>query len=138
MASNSDPERHDYFHDYFPERSENIFNPQFVSNNENEVEQSSIPSTADSSTEFEGSLQPIRTNETAREEQFEPIRAGDREQLQRIASGFGDSQLGRTFTNRTSGTHDLEKRDSLYGVKLGDSTLDPNSPDFDIYKWTKM
>ncbi|KAF7931602.1 uncharacterized protein EAE98_004338 [Botrytis deweyae] len=135
MASASDHERHDYF----PERSDNILNPQseHISNYENDVE-GTISSSSDDSLDPDTTLEPVETNETARERQFESIRAGDREQLQRIASGFGGSQLGRTLTNATNGTHELEKKDTLYGVKLGDSTLDPNSPDFDVYKWAKM
>ncbi|KAJ8071471.1 hypothetical protein OCU04_001791 [Sclerotinia nivalis] len=133
MASTLDSERHDYF----PERSENILNSEFVPQFQNEVEQS-LPSSSDGSADFNETLRPTTTNETAIEKQFESIRAGDREELERIASGFGDSQLGRTFTNATAKTHELEKQDTLYGVKMGDSTLDPSSLDFDVYKWTKM
>lgn len=135
MASASDHERHDYF----PERSDDILNPQsqYIPNHQNDVE-GTISSSSDDSIDPDSTLEPVETNETARERQFESIRAGDREQLERIASGFGGSQLGRTFTNATAGTHELEKKDTLYGVKLGDSTLDPSSPDFDVYKWAKM
>lgn len=129
---------HDH-HDYFLERSENILDPQSqpISNHQQDVERPES-SSSDDSLDPDSTLEPVLTNETAREPQFESIRAGDREQLQKIASGFGGSQLGRSLTNGTAGTHELEKQDTLYGVKLGDSTLDPNSPDFDVYKWAKM
>ncbi|KAG4026890.1 hypothetical protein MFRU_035g00420 [Monilinia fructicola] len=133
MASTFDPERNDYF----PERSDNILNPELSSQPHDEVVQS-VSSTSDSSEDFVPSLLPSRTNETAREKEFEEITAGDRQELQRIATSFGGSQLGRTLTNATGENDELEKQHTLTGVKLGDSTLDPNSPDFDVIRWTKM
>ena len=124
-------------HEYFPTRKENILNPESRSHDQEEGEKP-IPLTSDSSTDDDGTLQPTRTNETTRERQFEPIIAGDREELKRIASGFEGSQIGRTFTHRTGGNDDLQKQDTLAGVNVGDSVLDPNSPDFDVYKWTRM
>ncbi|ESZ91198.1 ABC-transporter [Sclerotinia borealis F-4128] len=133
MASAQDSGRHDYF----SETSDNIFNSEFASHHQNEATQT-VPSTSDSSTDFDSTLLPTRTNETAREKEFEPIKAGDREELKRIASGFGGSQIGRSFTNNTTGSDALERQDTLAGVKLGDSMLDPSSPDFNVNKWTKM
>ncbi|CAD6443675.1 339b4420-3913-482d-a280-59f71fd02a79 [Sclerotinia trifoliorum] len=136
MASNLDSEQHE-LHNYFPERSDNTSNIEFTPQFENEVEQP-LPSSSDSSSDFNETLRPTTTNETVREKQFESIRTGDREELERIASGFGGSQLGRTFTNATAKNHELEKQDTLAGLKLGESTLDPSSLDFDVFKWTKM
>ncbi|PQE29880.1 ATP-binding cassette transporter protein [Rutstroemia sp. NJR-2017a WRK4] len=115
-------------HDYFPERTENILH--------DDIDQKDYPensSTSDGSTVYQDQLHRTQTSETIRRERFEPIRAGDREQLQRIASQFGGSQISRTVTNA-----DLERRDTLAGVKLGDPVLDPSSPEFDVYKWCRM
>jgi ATP-binding cassette, subfamily G (WHITE), member 2, PDR len=73
-----------------------------------------------------------QTSATARERQFEPIRAGDREELHRLAS-----TLGRT-ESYISTPDALERVDTLAGIKIGDSVLDPTSPDFDVYKWARM
>jgi ATP-binding cassette, subfamily G (WHITE), member 2, PDR len=74
----------------------------------------------------------IQTSATARERQFEPIRAGDREELHRLASS-----LGRT-ESYISTPAALERVDTLAGIQVGDSVLDPTSPDFDVYKWARM
>jgi ATP-binding cassette subfamily G (WHITE) protein 2 (PDR) len=73
-----------------------------------------------------------QTSATARERQFEPIRAGDREELHRLAS-----TLGRT-ESYISTPDALERVDTLAGIQVGDSVLDPTSPDFDVYKWARM
>jgi ATP-binding cassette subfamily G (WHITE) protein 2 (PDR) len=116
-------------HDYFPERTENILH--------DDIDRKDYPensSTSDGSTVYQDQLHRTQTSETIRRERFEPIRAGDREQLQRIASQFGGgSQISRTITNA-----DLERRDTLAGVKLGDPVLDPSSSEFDVYKWCRM
>ncbi|KAL3427948.1 ABC-2 type transporter [Phlyctema vagabunda] len=86
-----------------------------------------------SSSEDESTLERTQTNRTARDRAvFEPIHSGDREQLHRIASSFGG--LSRTST----GANDLERRDTLYGINSGDAVLDPDSPQFDVYKWSRM
>jgi ATP-binding cassette subfamily G (WHITE) protein 2 (PDR) len=73
-----------------------------------------------------------QTSATARERQFEEIRAGDREELHRLAS-----TLGRTESYiSTPGA--LERVDTLAGIQIGDSVLDPTSPNFDVYKWARM
>ncbi|TVY36705.1 Multidrug resistance protein, partial [Lachnellula occidentalis] len=124
-------------HAFRPERTDNIladepFNP--IGRSE------TIPSTSstDGKTEVEDPI-PIERVETGRsttERHFEPVRVGDREQLTRIASEFGGSvALHRT---NTRGSSALERVDTLHGVKVGDSVLDPSSPDFDVYKWTRM
>ena len=73
-----------------------------------------------------------QTSATARERQFEPIRAGDREELHRLAS-----TLGRT-ESYISTPDVLERVDTLAGIQIGDSVLDPTSTDFDVYKWARM
>jgi hypothetical protein len=32
----------------------------------------------------------------------------------------------------------LERKDTLYGVDIGDPVLDPKSPEFNPYKWFRM
>jgi hypothetical protein len=77
-------------------------------------------------------LRRTETSATVREREFEPIRSGDREELQRLAS-----TLGRT-ESYISTPDALQRVDTLAGVKIGDSVLDPTSPDFDVYKWARM
>jgi hypothetical protein len=111
--------------DFRPERTENILNderPALVA--------------AESSTESEEeTIERTPTGRSTVERRFEPINAGDREELQRIASSFGGSAtLSRTQTAASS----LERRDTLAGVNIGDPVLDPENPEFDVYKWTRM
>ncbi|RDW88005.1 putative ABC1 transport protein [Coleophoma cylindrospora] len=81
----------------------------------------------------EDEVKRVQTSKSARDRrEFEPIRVGDREDLERIASNF--TGLSRT----TTGNHALERIDTLYGVNLGDPVLDPRSPEFDLYKWVRM
>ncbi|KAK6606114.1 ABC transporter CDR4-like protein 4 [Botrytis cinerea] len=119
MASASD---HDH-HDYFLERSENILDPQpqSISNHQQDVERPES-SSSDDSLDPDTTLEPVLTNETAREPQFEPIRAGDREQLQKIASGFGVLSWG----------------DPLPMQRLEHMSWRNKTPYFDVYKWAKM
>lgn len=118
-------------HNYFPERTENILRNDI--GREGYTEKPSHSSISDGSTDGDETLHRTQTSETVREQHFEPIRAGDREQLQQIASQFGGSQISRTITNAA-----LEKQDTLAGIKLGDPVLDPSSSEFDVYRWTKM
>jgi hypothetical protein len=79
-------------------------------------------------------LQRTQTTASVRERRFEEIRSGDREELTKIATN-----LVRTNTGRySSGTTDLERKDTLYGVSQGDAVLDPLSDQFDVYKWARM
>jgi ATP-binding cassette subfamily G (WHITE) protein 2 (PDR) len=82
-------------------------------------------------------LERVQTTQSMRDRRvFQPILQGDREQLQRMASGFGEEMnLSRTKTRESSA---LERIDTLAGVNLGDPVLDPNSPEFDVYKWSRM
>lgn len=77
-------------------------------------------------------LERIATSRSVRERRFEPINVGDREALSRIASTFGSASI------RSSKEQNLERIDTLAGITLGDSVLDPSSPDFDVYKWSRM
>jgi ATP-binding cassette subfamily G (WHITE) protein 2 (PDR) len=88
--------------------------------------------TSDDEVDEDEKLGRTQTSATARERQFEPIRAGDREELQRLAS-----TLGRT-ESYISTPDALQRVDTLAGIQIGDSVLDPTSPDFDVYKWARM
>jgi ATP-binding cassette, subfamily G (WHITE), member 2, PDR len=80
-------------------------------------------------------LQREPTNASAREREFEPIRPGDRAELTRIAT-----TIGRTISLKSShlGDDGLQRVDTLAGVNIGDAVLDPQSPEFDVYKWARM
>lgn len=96
-----------------------------------------MPSSSSTDVEDESDLERIQTTQSVRDRRaFEPIRSGDREELTRIASSFrGDLSLARTRTHESSA---LERQDTLAGVNVGDPVLDPKSPEFDVYKWTRM
>lgn len=110
---------------------------QPVSTTANDMENLAITRTSSTRTD-EDDIKEVekmgrtQTSATARERRFEPIRVGDREELQRLAS-----TLGRTDSYMST-PDALERRDTLAGVELGDSVLDPTSPDFDSYKWVRM
>jgi ATP-binding cassette subfamily G (WHITE) protein 2 (PDR) len=111
--------------DFGPERTENILND----------ERPTLVAAESSTDSEEEKIVRTQTGRSTIERQFEPINAGDREELQRIASSFGGSAaLSRTQTAASG----LERRDTLAGVKLGDPVLDPENPEFDVYKWTRM
>jgi ATP-binding cassette, subfamily G (WHITE), member 2, PDR len=132
--------------EFQPIRTENILNSQpsrEPSNNaENAHRPSLVPSHSSTDIEKDGleRAQTSGTSYTSRSaqerRQFEPIRSGDREELHRIASSFaGSVALQRTITAQPSG---LERTDTLAGIQLGDAVLDPSSPEFDVYKWSRM
>lgn len=83
----------------------------------------------------EETLQRTQTSATVRERRFEEIRSGDREELSRIATNLARTQSGKYSV---ADEKDLQRKDTLYGVNIGDSVLDPTSPDFDVYKWARM
>ncbi|KAI9742381.1 MAG: GTPase-activating protein [Claussenomyces sp. TS43310] len=85
--------------------------------------------------DYDGTLDMVRTTTTFRERRFEPVRAGDREELTRLASNFHRTHSG--LSEQTLGEA-LERADTLAGVKLGDPVLNPNSTHFDVYKWARM
>lgn len=99
--------------------------------------------TQTSSTEMEDDkdlqMQRTQTSRSVRERrQFAPIRTGDAEELTRIATlmeGDGASVAAARTSTRGS---ELQRRDTLAGINVGDSVLDPKSPDFDPYKWARM
>lgn len=120
---------------FAPLRTENILNQEH-GYPENEVEKPErYPS--DSSTDVDDiqGLERTQTTQSVRDRrQFEEIRNGDRERLQKIASEFG----GSVALSRSNTRADLERRDTLADVNIGDPVLDPSSKDFDSYKWSRM
>lgn len=82
-----------------------------------------------------GRTQTSATARMAREWQFEPIHAGDREELTRLASSL--SRRESVFSPQNI-ENELDRKDTLAGIQLGDAVLDPTSPDFDAYKWARM
>lgn len=66
---------------------------------------------------------------------FAHMRPEEREELSRIASNF---PRHRTTSSDLSGMTDVERKDTLEGVELGDPVLDPTSDQFDHYKWARM
>ena len=81
------------------------------------------------------STERISTNESAREPRFEPINAGDRGELIRLASQIAQSPSYPTSLKEKHSVPSLRRKDTLDGVTYGDDVLDPNSKDFDVYKW---
>lgn len=79
--------------------------------------------------------QTSATTRMARERQFEPIHAGDRAELTRLASVL--SRRESVFSAQNI-ENELERKDTLAGIQLGDAVLDPTSPNFDAYKWARM
>lgn len=137
MASTGDRE-------FQPIRTENILNHHPSGGTSDGAEKSHrpsmIPSNSSTDVEEKDGLERMQTSRTSRSaqerRQFEPIRSGDREELQRIASTFsGSVALQRTITGMSSA---LERKDTLAGIELGDAVLDPSSPEFDVYKWSRM
>lgn len=80
-------------------------------------------------------LNRVLTSRSVRERTFEPIAAGDRDELHRIVSNFA---TGGSLAPTSTGGSALERKDTLYGVHLGDPVLNPASPEFDPYKWCRM
>lgn len=67
---------------------------------------------------------------------YDLIRPEDREELSRIASNFPrhratDSGVGGVDSN-------IERKDTLQDIELGDPVLDPTSDQFNHYKWARM
>lgn len=92
-----------------------------------------------SSTDIEDGhyLKRVQTSQSVRDRrQYEPILVGDWEDLRRAASNMdNDLKLVRTKTQNSTA---LEHKDTLAGIEIGDPCLDPKSPEFDIYKWSRM
>tara|TARA_R110002060_G_scaffold77988_2_gene90328 strand:+ start:955 stop:1470 length:516 start_codon:yes stop_codon:yes gene_type:complete len=91
----------------------------------------------DSSTDVDEKLERVETTRSMRDRrQFQPVTTRDRAELQRIASTFsGRDALSRTNTALSA---PLERPDTLAGISLGDPVVDPGSPEFDVYKWSRM
>jgi hypothetical protein len=78
-----------------------------------------------------------QTSKSTRERrEFAPIRTGDAEELTRIATSL--EGVGGSLTRTSTKGEELQRRDTLAGINVGDSVLDPKSPDFDPYKWARM
>lgn len=146
---------------YFPARTNNTLNqnteqPRATQHHEHgyapeEIEQldPELERRRSSNTDVEYTTPPVapglnrsetsRSTRLSREKTYEPINLGDREALHRLASEFGgNAELVRTATRASQGPSGLERRDTLVGLEIGDSVLDPSSPDFDLYKWVRM
>jgi ATP-binding cassette subfamily G (WHITE) protein 2 (PDR) len=97
-----------------------------------------LPTSSSTDVEDENELKMVQTSQSVRDRRaFEPVRSGDKEELQRIATTFGESvALARTKSHATTGG--LQKQDTLANLEFGDPVLDPSSPEFDVYKWTRM
>jgi hypothetical protein len=97
-----------------------------------------LPNRSSTDVEDENELKMVQTTQSVRDRRaFEPVRSGDKEELQRIATTFGESvALARTKSHASAGG--LQRRDTLADVQVGDPVLDPSSPEFDVYKWTRM
>jgi ATP-binding cassette, subfamily G (WHITE), member 2, PDR len=117
--------------EYLPIRT----GPSNTDPNDNDRVEVMASSDASTNAEEKGDeMRRVSTSRSVRERTFEPIAAGDREQLQGIASNLTGEGIVRTSTVASA----LERRDTLYGVDIGDPVLDPRSPRFDPYKWSKM
>lgn len=82
-----------------------------------------------------GGLQRMNTVDRAA---YEPIVAGDREALTRLASNVSRVKSTKSHRDSYAGNQDLERRATLDGVETSDSRLDPNDPNFDLPLWLKM
>ncbi|KAJ9634936.1 hypothetical protein H2199_008800 [Coniosporium tulheliwenetii] len=62
-----------------------------------------------------------------------------RAEIHSIATRTQSFRISQTRSNKPIGSvSDLERQDTLAGVEIGNPVLDPNSPEFDIYKWVRM
>ncbi|EGD94355.1 ABC transporter [Trichophyton tonsurans CBS 112818] len=61
-----------------------------------------------------------------------------RPELVRIASVFSRIDSHPDVAPTTEDGGQLNRRDTLAGVKIGDPVLDPTKPEFDFYKWARM
>lgn len=66
---------------------------------------------------------------------FDFIRPEELEELARIASAF---PRHRPTDSGISGMENVERKDTLEDVELGDPVLDPTSDQFNHYKWARM
>lgn len=76
-------------------------------------------------------LSRVQTQRSSREVIYDPINAGDREELHRIATSYHNTSSANVSCVST-------EMDGLQvGRKIRDPSLDPGSSFFDIYKWIK-
>jgi ATP-binding cassette subfamily G (WHITE) protein 2 (PDR) len=124
---------------FAPLRTENILNSSSPLDHgypEHEVEKSERhPSDASTGVDDMEGIQRTQTTQSVRDRrQFEQLQEGDRERLRKIVSQFD----GSVALSRSNTRTDIERRDTLASVKIGDPVLDPNSKEFDPYKWSRM
>lgn len=89
----------------------------------------------------EAAEEPIdisRSQDASPGDSFEPINTGDAGTLTRLASQLSRSQSFYTRRGSSAANTDLERRNTLEGLEMGDPQLDPNSPKFDLYKWIRF
>jgi len=75
----------------------------------------------------------LESPSSPRDREFQQIRTGDRQELQRIASQVS---MGRSLS-RTDSRH-LSRRDTYADVGLDDLALNPASREFDAYKFARV
>lgn len=86
----------------------------------------------------DGTLRRVSTSRSTLEQRiFVPINPGDTAELVRIATKIERTKSGAANGEIGDGA-DLEKKDTLYGIALGDPVVDPTHKDFDVYKWARM
>jgi ATP-binding cassette subfamily G (WHITE) protein 2 (PDR) len=101
----------------------------------NKWQDSNTSSTTDSAER--NKLRRSQTSQSAHQRHtFSPINPGDTEELLRIATSLENEGASAVRTS-TRGS-ELQRRDSLAGIHMGDAVLDPKSPEFDVYKWARM
>jgi ATP-binding cassette subfamily G (WHITE) protein 2 (PDR) len=134
-------------HEWRPE-TENIISTGTTTRTENiveddgdyeEIERPKLQDFPISSTDSEEQklLRRTETNQSTRQRRtFEPIKAGDAEELTRIASSWEDE--GASVVRTSTRGSELQKTDTLAGIYIGDAVLNPKSPEFDPYKWARM
>lgn len=68
---------------------------------------------------------------------FEPIHAGDVQELTRLASRLSTHRRRSSFATEAD-DGDLERKDTITGLELDNPVFDPSSKSFDLYKWVRM
>jgi len=85
--------------------------------------------------ETEEPLGELQRTNTINRDVYEPINAGDRETLSRLASHVSRQ---KSYRRSTSTGGDLERQDTIDFLEADDPMFDPSSPKFDLNKWIRM
>lgn len=126
-----------------PERTENILADDSQHESSDQIERLKKYSRNSSSTDLDDEKDDLEISPSrkslARRSTFSPIQT---QTLHRIASSFQarsptSDSITRSPTDK-SHRADLERHDTLHGIKPGDAVLDPSSENFDVYKWSRM